>query len=253
VEPLFLPSALTSISRLPIGTTSLLPKLVDLIGSLHHVYRSENQTFVYFDSKLHFQNFTTPYDFVNVSAGTILNAKPSSSSSSSHYYYYYSGNLMQDELMSFRQFLDTSVWVQELIGKRPVTALLWLGTEGVRANAHYDSVYNVFVHLAGVKTVRLVAPRYAPRLRFFGRYHPHACQSRYSDLKSQFITNINMSYRCIELSDTSLCDVSSKLQLHDNGTQGIEEDNVHFKVQEFTLRSGDVLFIPPLWTHEVSL
>lgn len=256
-RPLFLPQALVSTS-LPLETSTLLPRLATLIGSLLYVYKSNHSIFTYYDNKLDFPNFTAFYDFVNVSASTILNINPSSSSSSSssskdvvgteslQYYHYYSGNLMQEKLSPLRQFLDTGMWVRQLIKGRPVTALLWLGGKGVQASGHYDTVYNVFVHLAGVKVVRLVAPRYASQLGFFGRNHPHACQSRYADIKSR--TLLNITYRCVHDRE---CAFSKESEGYGKVEEDDSENDHQFQIQEFTLRSGDVLFIPPFWTHEV--
>lgn len=247
--PLYLPQQLVT-SSLPAETPTLLPRLATLIGNLHHVYRSNHSTFTYYDNKLDFSNFSAPYDFVNISASYILdvNSAKATKTKSSSYYYYYSGNLMQDELSPLRQFLDSGSWVRKLVKDRPITALLWLGGEGVRASAHYDAVYNVYVHLAGRKRMRLLAPRYTPELVFFGRYHPHACQSRYADLETRMM--ISGSYRCVS-NGSNVEDISSSQSDTEDFPAAVRGQEKAFEVQEFTLRSGDVLFIPPFWTHEV--
>lgn len=247
--PVFVPGALVSTS-LPAETPTLLPRLAALIGELPNVYRSRDNSFTYFDSKLDFPNFTPPYDFVNTSASSIFD-DVSVMSTSSRGSYYFSGNLMQDEFAPLRRFLDVGTWVRSLIGGRHITANLWLGSAGVRATAHYDAVYNVYAHIAGTKRIRLVAPRHAGQLGFYGRFHPHACQSRYSDLGSRVI--LRTPYRCM-----------MNFEQSENSTQSQRNDTVcdvdyeggpkvgpPFEVREFTLRAGDVLFIPPFWSHEV--
>ncbi len=124
--------------------------------------------------------------------------------------------------------------------------MFWAGTKGVIATPHFDSVYNVYVHLSGEKIFRLVAPRYFTYMKFYGRVHPHRRQSRlrsftFPQYYSMPYYGLNASCVCDTLD--SLTSISELLV-----TEAVAGA---YPVDEFILRPGDVLFIPPFWVHEV--
>ena len=105
--------------------------------------------------------------------------------------------------------------IDELIRLDPSHSSInvWIGEKGVIAPCHYDGYHNVYVQIRGTKTFYLAPPTAHKFLRPFPFVHPsHAqCQER-------LIPNKDV-------------------------------DDVDVRIAK--LQPGDVLYIPPLWFHEV--
>eukprot|EP01032_Pedospumella_encystans_P025325 gene25325-28630_t len=104
-------------------------------------------------------------------------------------FYYYSGNLMQDQFTLLRTKTEIVQHVYALVQdadvRKKLTANIWIGKAAVQATAHYDSVHNIYIHLAGTKIIRLLPPSAVQYLQVHGRMHPYACQS------SEYIAQYN--------------------------------------------------------------
>lgn len=104
----------------------------------------------------------------------------------------------------------------------------------------------------------------------YGRHHPYACQSRFSDLKrnepfmnrtelsvldTYFVTGTavysrsNSSSNISESINTVANTCSSGDDVHNDSSNKC--DNLPFV--EVVLHPGDTLLIPPFWIHEVRL
>ena len=94
----------------------------------------------------------------------------------------------------------------------PVAAHVWLGCDGIRTPLHYDLVHNVFVQVHGTKRFLLGPPGAIAAAQLFPHFHPSSRQS--------------------QLDDTHIAAIPG--------------------LTEVILRAGDVLYIPPLWLHDVT-
>ena len=108
-----------------------------------------------------------------------------------------------------------------------VVAKVWLGTRGSTMPLHFDSQHNLFAQLFGAKTFLLFPPN--PRgLPIFPRTHPLS-----------FFARVD----CPNNSD----DDCARRQRHlwpqfDAATAG---------ARRVTVGAGDLLYVPPFWSHEV--
>lgn len=163
-----------------------------------------------------------------------------------------------------------------------ISALLWMGTSGVHSTAHYDTVYNIYIHLAGIKLFRLFPPSEATCMRFHGRFHPHIGQSRRVNLsqstyfdnsflirpykkmaqnisQSRSDSNSNSQTLVFELDyetyESNHLDIftestTDSTRCRSNGDRNSEKCEPSLPLQ-FILHPGDIIFIPPFWVHEV--
>ena len=106
-----------------------------------------------------------------------------------------------------------------LLNPKSSSVNLWMGQPGVIAHCHYDGYHNFYAQLFGRKTFRLFSPANWPGLYPFPYLHPSHAQAQ------------------VNLSDTS-----SRQRFR-------AVSRVLF--YEVTLTPGDLLYIPPLWFHEV--
>ena len=111
-------------------------------------------------------------------------------------------------------------------GKPPVY-YVWIGSRGVVAHAHLDSVYNFYVQIYGRKRFVLFPPRLFETLKLYPKLHPRNGQSQINftapqaDLFPEFLTSASQDL----------------LQKH---------------VRVADLEPGDVLILPPYWLHYVT-
>lgn len=111
--------------------------------------------------------------------------------------------------------------VKELLSLNPRKSSIniWIGQPHVVAHCHYDGYHNFYAQLYGRKRFRLVRPTHWPGLYPYPFLHPSHAQAQ-----------VNVSR---------------------------EEDRQSFplvgevEAQEVILGAGDLLYIPPLWFHEV--
>ena len=109
-----------------------------------------------------------------------------------------------------------------ILGPQFSSINLWMGQKNVLAPCHYDGYHNIYVQIRGRKTFYMVPPTAHALLKPFPFLHPsHAqCQRRL----------INHSYTSHHMRNKM---------------------NKDLDVYVATLKPGDVLYIPPLWFHEV--
>ena len=91
---------------------------------------------------------------------------------------------------------------------------VWIGSGGAITPCHHDELHNFFLQVKGRKRFTLLPPNTWDKLRLFPKYH---------QLHRNVRTNID--------DDASI--------LRDEGVQFVE------------LSEGDVLYLPPLWFHQV--
>jgi hypothetical protein len=219
-----------------------LSYLANLLGDLTYTYKSNTSSFTYYDTslvKIDFPDFEPTYQTVNISSQTVLQLNQETNQNSSKYYYYYSGNVMRDEFSKILAELKF-IGLEKYVKGRKAIASLWMGSKHVRATTHYDSVYNVYLHLVGVKRFKLIAPRYLKDMYMHGRYHPHAYQSRVRDVSRREVTL--SSYHILRTCQLDKTVAENSL---------VKEETI--PVVEFDLKPGDVLFVPPFWMHEVHI
>ena len=215
---------------------------------LSNVYRSYNKLFPYYDTSIATQvvDFIPEYELVDDIAWSELKDAYAKSR-----WHYFSGNIMSDQLTNIRQTLQLPEVVHKLILdeeiRQKLTANLWVGQEGVVATAHYDSVYNVYIQYAGIKVFRLLPPRAVHGLSIHGRMHPYACQSRYRNITTGDAFSRQPFCVAVASSRTSPCRTSNINDISSSTGELYDKESV----QEVTLHPGDVLVIPPFWTHEV--
>lgn len=212
---------------------------------LRNAYHSSSNLFPYYDSAVASQSagFAAEYNVADLHPPSIVSPTAGS-------FAYYSGNVMHDSFAELRRKLNLSTVVKNIVKDQSILSQLspnvWIGGAGVTASTHYDSVHNIYIHFAGVKTIRLVPPSEVHILQMHGRLHPYACQSRVRNLQSG------------ETFARPLYCISRNCTLH-----SVRDDVNHFRrkpsytehylqnIVEYTLYPGDVLFIPPFWFHEV--
>ena len=112
-----------------------------------------------------------------------------------------------------------------------------------KAPCHYDGYHNVYVQIRGKKTFRIAPPESHMFLKPYPFVHPsHAqCQVRLLSTRTKG-------------SDQGSSDQGSSDQgSSDQGSsdKGSSDQGSEMKVQTATLIPGDVLYLPPLWYHEV--
>jgi hypothetical protein len=126
-------------------------------------------------------------------------------------------------LDAFSPILESDVSpLNELLVLNPqqTSVNLWVGSNNVTAPCHYDGYHNFYVQISGTKRFILASPRARSWLRPFPFLHPsHAqCQKRLGTFT---------------LADNDV--LSSKDEFY-----------------EAVLEPGDILYLPPLWFHEVT-
>lgn len=232
-----------SLSALPAELLTALP------DSLRHAYRSNYGIFPYYDTAVAAQSggFIPEYDITDVNTSDLLNPPDSS-------FMYYSGNLMLESFAELRNKLGLHKIIKGIILEPSIISRIspnvWIGGAGVKASMHYDSVHNVYLHFAGVKTIRLLPPSTIHVSQMYGRLHPYACQSRIND------TNTGERFRRAPYCITHDCSVSQPAGHEATDDRWNNRNNDEYMayynqhVVEHTLYPGDVLVIPPFWLHE---
>lgn len=126
---------------------------------------------------------------------------------------------LSQELHRFAAVLEADISpLDELVvlNPRKSSINIWIGMEGVVAPCHYDGYNNIYVQVKGQKRFYLAAPESRTTLRPFPFLHPsHAqCQVRLGP-----------------------------------ETVPVGNESKHWYVAD--LEPGDILFLPPMWFHEV--
>ncbi|KAJ3050444.1 hypothetical protein HK097_008603 [Rhizophlyctis rosea] len=105
---------------------------------------------------------------------------------------------------------------------------LWIGSQGVVANLHYDATQNFYLQIRGRKRFLLISPEHWENVHCHPRLHPSDRQSMTHFLKAE--------------TDAGWSELKSKFPLI---------QNVKGHVIEAFLDEGEVLYIPPFWFHNV--
>ena len=105
--------------------------------------------------------------------------------------------------------------VEEAGPCRDLSALMWFGSDGVRATVHYDGTANLYLQADGRKRFTLLPPNAARALRLYPRWHGSSRQAQQTELGAV-----------------------------DWAAHGIAP-------LEATLQPGDVLYMPAFWFHQV--
>ena len=105
--------------------------------------------------------------------------------------------------------------VEEAGPCRDLSALMWFGSDGVRATVHYDGTANLYLQADGRKRFTLLPPNAARALRLHPRWHGSSRQAQQTELGAV-----------------------------DWAAHGIAP-------LEATLGPGDVLYMPAFWFHQV--
>jgi len=218
----------------------------ELPSLLHNGYKSDDNLFPYYDSVIakRYFRFRPEFEMADINTSLLLNGADQS------HFYYYSGNLMQDQFAFLRAKTDIVKHVQSLVQdtviRKKLTANVWIGKAGVQATAHYDSVHNVYIHLAGTKVLRLLPPSAVQYLQVHGRMHPYACQSRYKHLSTGDLFKRTF---CVLSEACTTTHSTPTLNTDQRSNEYISQYNRD--AVEIVLKPGDVLYIPPFWFHEV--
>lgn len=132
-------------------------------------------------------------------------------------YHYFSGDIEQLGDWAYSEIQP----IEELLLPNPSrsSANAWIGQPHVIAHCHYDGYHNFYAQLYGTKMFTLFRPTNWPGLYPYPFLHPSHAQAQ-----------VNAS---------------------DNGD--VERFGMITRVEavEVTLAPGDLLYIPPLWFHEV--
>lgn len=156
----------------------------------------------------------TPYVIENVTRKSFfehLSSKDDDDLKREFWYY-------QDDFDGFTEgsFEDIGYGLDQIVATpEKVSIGIWIGEKGVTTHAHYDSYYNVYAQISGRKKFTLVSPMYWMDLKPFPFCHPSFAQSQ-----------VGLGGRSQVL------------------FSGINQT-------EIILEPGDILYIPPLWWHEV--
>uniref|UniRef100_A0A7S3BRB2 JmjC domain-containing protein n=1 Tax=Haptolina ericina TaxID=156174 RepID=A0A7S3BRB2_9EUKA len=152
--------------------------------------------------------------------------------------------------------------LRTLIGPRVEAANLWLGDGGMSSSLHYDGFDNLLVQLAGEKHIRLLPPELHPRLRyrsyvehrfvfdapsgqFFGHTPASAATGEGSVVENHSDLNV-MAERSVGKEGAE----------REGAAEAAEAAEVAALASEgglaCTLRPGEALFLPALWSHAVT-
>lgn len=139
-------------------------------------------------------------------------------------------------------------WAEDAFGQGPEAINLWVGRRPSRTSWHRDHFENIYVVLRGSKTVRLLPPIDSFRMKL-KRYEQQAYE--YDEDGGLVLMPVQgeehtvlwssiLPCSCLETSEPrSLC--SSCLELHTTGMMPLE----------VRVETGDVLYIPSCWWHEI--
>lgn len=137
------------------------------------------------------------------------------------------GRVLADEAEHLLQALalyDAPSDVDARAWPRPSGPIAWVGSPGVLATPHYDKSLNVVVQIFGVKTWRLWPPSHLDSaLKMHPFTHPSRRQVR------------------VPLSSATR---------HSNASAGSSSGS-YPAAYSAEMRPGDILFVPPFWTHAV--
>lgn len=193
--------------------------LAERVGELHGIYSNENRWFgPYYDDRKPLAEFCpriTTYKTDLVLPGhefSRLLFKPDHGK-----HIYFTGDVDSLGPWAFDQVQP----IGELLSLNPShsSVNVWIGQPHVVAHCHYDGYHNLYAQLYGRKKFKLYHPSSWPGLYPYPFLHPSHAQSQ-----------VNLSY------------TASRRRF-----KGVER----VRWMEAVVEPGDLLYIPPLWFHEV--
>jgi hypothetical protein len=194
--------------------------LSDLIGDVEGVYvQSESPVFgPYFDETRPLSKHTTKlHNYLEISSMSLASflLPPNNDKQNNVTTFMY----LTREIERVHPLLENDITpFDELIrlGPQKSSINIWMGHFAVTAPCHYDSYHNVYVQIRGKKTFYLASPISRNILRQYPFIHPSHAQCQ------------------VRLNPTLNASLS---------------DEIDIFVAE--LEPGDVLYLPPMWFHEV--
>lgn len=177
----------------------------------------KNNTYLYWTGQLHmWENFTTTHE--------PLTGDGNDSSNKGWQYF----RVIEKELESLVDEDDVSIWKQ----------MLWLSHPGVITQTHYDTQQNFLIHIQGRKRILLFPPN--SELYQYPNIHRSYRQSQIM-LECKNLENCN--------SEESRQNILKQFPLLNN----VNNDNqtTGTVAMEVDLSPGDILYIPPYWSHRV--
>ena len=156
-------------------------------------------------------------------------------------YLYYSGEVERDLTPGF--FADLRPLEVALVALRPShsSVNLWLGRAGGVAPCHYDGYHNAMAQLHGAKRFVVAPPTASRLLRPFPFLHPSHAQCQ-ADVASMLAPSVDAH------------GYGGSGGAGSGGGGGGSGDVAALAAAgalETELRAGEVLYLPPLWFHEV--
>ena len=127
------------------------------------------------------------------------------------------GGALKDDLVSIN-FNEISAGYFP-IAKKPMKLILWVGASNVSAVGHYDHAFNCFLMIAGSKRFVVAPPGSSIDLYF----HPAPSHSHRQ----------------------------SQMRSYDNFDGNKFPRAVHVPFQEGEVFPGEIMYLPPFWTHQV--
>ncbi|CAN6635642.1 hypothetical protein TRVA0_015S01266 [Trichomonascus vanleenenianus] len=154
-------------------------------------------------------------------------------------------------------------WAQEVLGE-PEAVNLWIGNSQTTSRLHNDNYENLFLQVAGEKTIYLIPPGDAYGLD--ERFLIDATYKKLSDGKFEISIDGTDTIVAADISKTELESINKNAG-HKNGSPRVlfptvdpsnpETHNgifrAHCKLYRVVLGAGDMLYIPALWYHQVEI
>ena len=125
-----------------------------------------------------------------------------------------------------------------LAGSRLQSVNLWIGDGGMRSNLHWDGHDNILLQLAGTKTLLLLPPEATPLVSYIP-FAEHKYLFRGDSFAGYTPTNVTVENHALFDAFNSAC-TEMRLPAH-----------VLARARVATLRPGEALFLPALWSHAV--
>lgn len=195
------------------------PYLQSRVKSLTGIYENNNRWFgPYFDRSKPLLELATrrnPYK-TNIKLTSDEFFKRLKYPQEAHYHYF-TGDIEQLGDWAYSDIQP----IKELLLLNPKRSSIntWIGQPSVVAHCHYDGYHNFYAQLSGIKKFTLLNPTNWPGLYPYPFLHPSHAQAQ-----------VNVS----DLEDVRRFGLVRRVE-----------------AQEVVLEPGDLLYIPPLWFHEV--
>ena len=186
---------------------------------LSGVYENDNRWFgPYFDHRKPLSEYTKRFNPYKTNVTLSLDEffkrlhKPLK-----NHFYYFTGDLDQLGQWAYQEIQPINELL--LLNPKRSSVNVWMGQPNVIAHCHYDGYHNFYAQLYGTKRFILFSPTNWPGLYPYPFLHPSHAQAQVNATDSDDVRRFKL-IRNVE-------------------------------ALKITLRPGDLLYIPPLWFHEV--